>query len=64
MSESFTKLKTDQGLLDALKEASSRKLSHDELEEQRVSFIASAVHRDVTVTHERIRQILAQQAGE
>lgn len=55
--------KTDEGLLRALREASSRKLTEKEIQAQRVSFIMSAVDKESGVTTEKVREILARQEG-
>jgi hypothetical protein len=54
-------LKTSQPLLDALREAASRKVSSEELHAQRVSFIMGSVNTGIT--REQIQQELAKQEG-
>ncbi len=54
----MTQTQTNKNLLDALKIASSRKLSNEELDEQQVSFIMGAVDEGSGVTRERIKEVL------
>ena len=56
-------LKTNEGLLRALKEASSRKPTADELHRQRVSFIMSIVKDTSGITRARVEHVLAEQEG-
>ena len=67
MTDSLANLRTKQSLLNALKDASSHKLTHEEISEQRVSFIASVVAKSEdsdACTRTKIREVLARQAGE
>ena len=59
----MTRLHTAASLLRALKDASSRPLSADELRKQRVSFIMGSLKDSSTVTRARVREILAEQEG-
>ena len=59
----MTDLKTSQSLLDALREASSRPVSPEELHAQRVSFIMGSVKADSGITREQVQQVLAKQEG-
>ena len=63
MGSNMPEPKTDETLLRALHEAAQRKLSPEELREQRVSFIMGTVKSDSGVTRERIRHVLAEQEG-
>lgn len=55
--------RTDQRLLEALRKASTRRLSQAELEEQRVSFVYSAMSERAHVTRDQVREILKDQRG-
>lgn len=59
----MTHLKTPQPLLDALREASSRPVSPEELHAQRVSFIMGSVKAESGITREQVQQVLARQEG-
>jgi hypothetical protein len=56
-------LKTDEGLLRALKVASSRKPTAAELHRQRVSFIMGIVKDTSGITRARVAEVLAGQEG-
>jgi hypothetical protein len=56
--------KTNESLLSALREASQRKMSHQEIQAQKVSFVYGSISPKSSVTRERIRQLLAEQEGE
>jgi hypothetical protein len=56
-------LKTQESLLRALKQAAARRLTAEELEKQRVSFIVGSLKESSAVTRARIREVLAQQEG-
>jgi hypothetical protein len=58
-----TQLKTKDSLLQALREASKRVLTAEELHKQRVSFIWGSLKDSSEVTRARIEQVLAQQEG-
>lgn len=57
-------LKTDQRLLDALEQAASRELSHEEIERQRVSFVMGMLDQNNTMTREEVRDVLNRHMGE
>jgi hypothetical protein len=59
----MTELKTDARLLRALRDAASKKVSGDDLREQRVSYVMGLLNADSTVTRDRVRDVLAEQAG-
>lgn len=59
----MTNLKTNEALLRALKEASSRQISPEELKNQRISFIMGTVHPHSEITRDRVREVLAEQEG-
>lgn len=59
----MTELKTSQSLLDALRKASSQKVSSDELHAQRVSFIMGTVKGASGITRQQVQQVLAKQEG-
>ena len=51
----MTKLKTNESLLRALKSASGRVLSSEDIEKQRVSFILGSLKASSGVTREKVR---------
>jgi len=59
----MTELKTSESLLDALRKASSRKITSEELHAQRVSFIMGSVKAESGITREQVQQVLAKQEG-
>lgn len=59
----MTELKTSELLLAALKEASKRGLTAEELNKQRISFIMGSLKESSTVTRSRIQEVLAEQEG-
>lgn len=56
-------LKTSESLLEALRRATTRSPSADEIETQRVSFIMGSLSETNNVTRARVKEILAQQEG-
>ena len=56
-------LKTNKTLLDALKQASGRTQTSEEVESQRVSFVMGSLKSRNAVTRARVQEILAQQEG-
>jgi len=56
--------KTDQGLLERLKEAATRTVSSREIREQRVSFVYGNLPKGVTMTREEVRKSLERMDGE
>lgn len=59
----MTNLRTDEGLLNALKRASSRTPSFDQLERQRLSFVMGALPDDNDMTREEVQSVIEQQEG-
>jgi hypothetical protein len=55
---------TEPSLISALKKAASRKLSEEELREQRISFIIGSLDEKSSVTREQVSRVLAEQSGE
>jgi Ca2+-binding EF-hand superfamily protein len=56
-------LKTDHILLDRLEQAARHQMTREELHQQRVSFILSAMSDDSTVTRHQVEEILAKAEG-
>jgi hypothetical protein len=56
-------LRTDESLLAALRKATSRTPSHDQIERQRISFIMGALSDDSDMTREQIQDVLERQEG-
>lgn len=63
MGNEILELKTSDSLLNALHEACLKKLSAQEILEQRVSFVFGSLGADSSVTREKVRQILVEQDG-
>jgi len=63
MGDNIVDLKTSEALLDALKRASTVKLSTSDMLEQRVSFVYSLMDADSDVTREHIKQVIVEQEG-
>ena len=61
--DSVSSLKPGAQLLEAIRQSSSRKLSSDEILEQRISFVYGSMHADNGVTRERVRQVILEQVG-
>jgi hypothetical protein len=59
----MTELKTNESLLAALRRASTRTPTAEEVEKQRISFIMGSVKKSSGVTRARIQEVLAQQEG-
>jgi hypothetical protein len=59
----MAELKTDEKLLKALHAAASRKVSPEEMREQRVSYIMGMFKPDSDITRERVLDVLAEQSG-
>lgn len=54
---------TDQRLLDALKKAAGRKMTSEEVREQRVSFVMSAIAEDSDVSRADVERIIDEREG-
>jgi hypothetical protein len=63
MNESLLSLKTSEKLLDAVRAASRRKMTSDEILEQRVSFVYGSMDAASAVTRDRVRQMILDQEG-
>jgi hypothetical protein len=59
----MTELKTKDSLLRALKRASTRAPSAEEMEKQRVSFILGSIGVNSGVTRDQVWEILRKQEG-
>jgi hypothetical protein len=57
-------LKTDPVLIRRLEEAATATMSHDQLREQRISFIIGNLREDSPITREKVKRVLAEQEGE
>jgi hypothetical protein len=55
--------KTDEALLQALRAAASRRLTPDEIQRQRVSFVVSSLKNMNSISRERVRDMLEEQEG-
>lgn len=56
-------MKTNANLLKAIQRVSSRKLSQEEITEQRVSFVFGSMDAKNGVTKEHVRQVILNQSG-
>ena len=59
----MAELKTNEALLRALKVASTRKPTAEELHRQRVSYIMGTLKETSGVTRDRVERVLAEQEG-
>jgi hypothetical protein len=59
----MTNLRTSETLISALKRASSKELTSDEINRQRISFIYGSLKPDSGITKDRIREVLDQNTG-
>lgn len=59
----MTRIKTNEALLKALREASQHEPTAAELRDQRISFVMGSLKEDSTVTRDRVREILDRQEG-
>lgn len=55
--------RTNQGLLDAIRAAPDKRSPH-ELFEQKVSYVFGSIDRNSSMTKEKVRDLILQQAGE
>ena len=63
MGTDLNAIRTDAGLLEALKRASSHEMTASEVQEQRISFIYGSVKPSAGLTREKIREVLLEQYG-
>jgi hypothetical protein len=59
----MTNLTTDPKLIEALRAASQRSLTYEELRKQRVSFIMASIDDSSGVTREKVEEILDRYEG-
>jgi uncharacterized protein YgbK (DUF1537 family) len=57
----MTGIRTNEALLKALEKASSRPLSHERMEQQRLSFVMGSLDDDNSMTREQVERVLEQQ---
>lgn len=57
----MTGLRTSEALLDALQKSSSRALSHERMEQQRLSFVMGSLDDENDMTREQVEQALERQ---
>lgn len=60
---SLSRYQTPSSLLDALRESVGKRLSPEELSEQRVSFVYGSLDSESNVTKEEVRKIISNQGG-
>lgn len=61
--DSVLAMKTNANLLEAIRRVSTRKLSHEEIIEQRVSFVFGSMDAKNGITKEHVRQVILNQSG-
>lgn len=61
MNDSLLSIKTSEQLMNAVRAASSRKMTTAELLEQRVSFVYGSMDAASAMTRERVRELLLEQ---
>jgi hypothetical protein len=59
----MTELKTKDSLLKALRRASSRALTAEEIEKQRLSFVMGTLKPENDISREKVKEILQEQIG-
>ena len=59
----MTEIKTDESLLSALRKASTRSPTAEELRRQRISFVMGSLKADSDVTRARVEELLELQEG-
>ena len=59
----MTELKTKESTLRALKKAARRRLTPDEIQKQRVSFVMGSLDAKSPITREKVERLLAEQRG-
>ncbi len=59
----MTELRTNEALLDALRRASPRTPSFDQLDKQRLSFVMGALPEENDMTREEVQEALERQEG-
>jgi hypothetical protein len=59
----MTQLKTKESTLSALKKAAGRRLTQEEIQKQRVSFIMGSLDAKSSITREKVEKLLAEQRG-
>ncbi len=57
----MTGLRTSEALLNALQQSSSRALSHERMEQQRLSFVMGSLDDENDMTREQVEQALERQ---
>jgi hypothetical protein len=63
MNLKVVEISTDENLLIALKKHAEHKPTHDEIREQKVSFIYGALKLDSNITKEQVKKVLVNQEG-
>lgn len=63
MVANISGLKTDATLLEALEKTASKRLTAEEVLEQRISFVFGSMGSDSNVTRQYIRQVIEEQEG-
>jgi hypothetical protein len=57
----LTGIRTSEALLEALEKSAARPLSHERMEEQRISFVMGALDDDNDMTREQVERVLENQ---
>jgi hypothetical protein len=63
MEKPMTELRTNDALLTALKAATSRKPSFDQLDKQRLSFVMGALPENNGMTRVQVQSVIERQEG-
>jgi SpoU rRNA methylase family enzyme len=63
MGNNIAALKSDASLLEALHKAATRRLTPEEVFEQRVSFVFGSIDSDSSITREQVKQVISEQEG-
>jgi hypothetical protein len=59
----MTELKTKESTLTALKKAARQRLTQDEIQKQRVSFVMGSLDAKSSITREKVERLLSEQRG-
>jgi hypothetical protein len=59
----MTELKTKESTLEALEKAAGQRLTPEEIQKQRISFIMGSLDAKSPITREKVEKLLAEQRG-
>jgi hypothetical protein len=59
----MTELKTKESILEALEKAAGQRLTPEEIQKQRISFVMGSLDAKSPITREKVEKLLAEQRG-